>query len=183
MSRLNESGTGSQFTKATTLSERGVLTFRSRKHRISLIAVVVTAALAVIAVALGLGVGLKRVNGASSLPSTSPSPSASTTPLPLGTPLPGSGGSPASSSHLEEWRLDPNSYILDTSWDLKAAPKTRSYDLVITEGRGWPDGELRDTRVFFSPEMFCLQCRLRCRARYAFHQREVPWSAHRNQQG
>ncbi|KAL5872427.1 hypothetical protein ACKVWC_008059 [Pyricularia oryzae] len=45
---------------------------------------------------------------------------------------------------LEEWRLDTDQYILDRSWDLTAPPTTRTYDLVITRGKAWPDGVVRD---------------------------------------
>jgi hypothetical protein len=99
----------------------------------------VSAIVVALALGLGLGLGLKRHHDLSPTPSTAPP---STTGIPTGTPLPGNGGSSATSGSLEDWRLDPKSYILDTSWDLKAAPTTRQYELDISLGQGWPDGRL-----------------------------------------
>ena len=90
-------------------------------------------AFVVVSLALGLGLGLGLGHRASSSLTPSPSPSAT------GAPLPGAGAD--GNAKLEAWRLDPSSYVLNTSWDLGAAPTTRHYDFVITEGRGWPDGE------------------------------------------
>lgn len=45
---------------------------------------------------------------------------------------------------LEDWRLDTNQYILDRNWDLSAAPVARTYNLVISRGKAWPDGVVRD---------------------------------------
>ncbi len=86
-----------------------------------------------LALGLGLGLGLGHRSDLSSSPSPSPA-------LATGALLPGAGGTD-NDAGLEEWRLDPSSYVLNMSWDLAAAPTTRYYDFVITEGRGWPDGE------------------------------------------
>ena len=83
----------------------------------------------VLALGLGLGLGLKH---------RAPSSSA-TSPAATGTPLPGTGNGTA--AH-EDWRLDTSQYVLDMNWDLHAAPTTRHYDFVITEGVGWPDGKM-----------------------------------------
>ena len=87
-----------------------------------------------LALGLGLGLGLGH-RWSSDLASSSSSSPASVT----GAPLPGAGAD--SNAQLEDWRLDPSSYVLNMSWDLSAAPTTRHYDFVITEGQGWPDGE------------------------------------------
>ncbi|SPQ18182.1 018d7d51-946b-47ca-b38e-41bb42f0dc64 [Thermothielavioides terrestris] len=90
----------------------------------------------VVALALGLGLGLGLTHrGGSSASSLLPPASSSS-------PLPGSGAAPNAS--LEDWRLDPSHYVLDMAWDINAPPTTRHYDFVITEGRGWPDGVVRD---------------------------------------
>jgi hypothetical protein len=86
-----------------------------------------------LALGLGLGLGLGHRSDLSSSPSPSPA-------LATGALLPGAGGTD-NNSGVEEWRLDPSNYVLNMSWDLGAAPTTRHYDFVITEGRGWPDGE------------------------------------------
>lgn len=104
----------------------------------------VSAIVIALALGLGLGLGLRNHHGSSVSSPTAPSSNTTTGSAPTGTPLPGSGGSSATSSTLEHWRLDPKSYILDTSWDLDAAPTTRHYELVISEGQGWPDGVIRD---------------------------------------
>ncbi len=79
---------------------------------------------------LGLGLGLRKgTSGAATQGSSSPTPS---------TPLPGTAGS--GTARLEAWRQDPSEYVLDTKWDINAPPTTRHYDLVISEGQGWPDG-------------------------------------------
>ena len=90
---------------------------------------VVVFVLVALALGLGLGLGLKH-RGLSS--GSSPSPAAT------GPPLPGSGNGTAA---REDWRLDTRQYVLDMNWDVNAAPTTRHYDFVITEGVGWPDGE------------------------------------------
>ncbi len=96
-------------------------------------------AFVVIALALGLGLGLGLGHHSSSSPVSSPSSTSSGPAAVTALPLPGSGAD--HNAKLEEWRLDPKNYILDMSWDLNAAPTTRHYDLVISEGKGWPDGE------------------------------------------
>lgn len=54
-------------------------------------------------------------------------------------------GLPAEPSTPEEWRLDTDrEYLLDMAWDLNAAPTIRRYDFVITQGKAWPDGVVRD---------------------------------------
>ena len=95
-------------------------------------------AVCVVALALGLGLGLGLRNRDSSAAGPSPSATSTAPPVASGSPLPGSGGT--GSSALEDWRLDTKEYVLDVKWDLNAAPTTRKYDLVITEGQGWPDG-------------------------------------------
>jgi len=85
----------------------------------------------VVALALGLGLGL-GVRKGSNGDRHSTSPTSVT-----GTPLPGAG----SNAVPEEWRLDTKQYTLGMTWDLNAAATTRHYDLVISEGQGWPDGK------------------------------------------
>ncbi|KAB5517485.1 multicopper like protein [Coniochaeta sp. 2T2.1] len=112
-------------------------------HRTVLLIIGAAVSVVVLALALGLGLRLglrKHQKSSASSPSSPPSVSA----VPTGIPLPGNGGSAATSGLLEDWRLDPKSYILDTTWDLNAKPTTRHYNLVISEGQGWPDGVVRD---------------------------------------
>lgn len=82
-----------------------------------------------LALGLGLGLGLKHNND-----------STDTDAAVTGVPLPSRGD-----GKLEDWRLDTSQYILDPKWDVQAPPTTRHYDIVITEGVGWPDG--RKTRA------------------------------------
>ncbi len=107
-------------------------------HRLLLIAGVAGLVILALALGLGLGLGLRHPKGSGDSQQSAAAPS------PSGTPLPGAGGS--GSTALEDWRLDTSQYVLDTSWDLNAKPTTRNFDLVITEGQGWPDGEPRDSR-------------------------------------
>ncbi|KLU86700.1 hypothetical protein MAPG_05712 [Magnaporthiopsis poae ATCC 64411] len=54
-------------------------------------------------------------------------------------------GLPLQPGTPEEWRLNTDrEYLLDMAWDLNAAPTTRRYDFVITQGKAWPDGVVRD---------------------------------------
>ncbi|KAK4234026.1 multicopper like protein [Achaetomium macrosporum] len=108
---------------------------RSRPSVLLIVGSIIAFILLSLALGLGLGLGLGlryhiSAGGSSSTPTTS------------GTPLPGSGADP--NARLEDWRLDPNHYVLNMSWDTHAAPTTRHYDFVITEGRGGPDGVVRD---------------------------------------
>jgi FtsP/CotA-like multicopper oxidase with cupredoxin domain len=99
----------------------------------------------VLALSLGLGLGLGLKHNESSSSSSSPS-SSSTPSSPTTTPslLPGTTGNGTAAS-LESWRLDTNrEYVLNMTWDVAAPPQLRRYDLVITEGVGWPDGVVRN---------------------------------------
>ncbi len=94
---------------------------------------------------LGLGLGLGLTRGrAGNVP---PGPSAAAS----GTPLPGTAGT--GSARLEDWRLDPGQYGLDMKWDISAPPTTRRYDLVISEGQGWPDGKSQICVALCAPYM------------------------------
>lgn len=139
---LHAGKSGSGSVKERAVSDNNPPATDAKRRRTPLVVVGIAVSVIVIALALGLGLGLglRKHHDTSSSTSTSSAPSSSAAPVPAGTPLPGNGGSSATSGLLEEWRLDPKSYILDTSWDLNATPTTRHYDLVISEGLGWPDG-------------------------------------------
>jgi hypothetical protein len=128
--------------KFDTLSDDGVATdLNTRKSawkRPSRLFIVGSIALFVLIVAvlgLGLGLGVVRHLRAVAQPPMRP------TPPPLGSPLPGAG---SGATVMEDWRRDPSDYVLDMNWDVGAPPTTRHYNLIITEGVGWPDGELLD---------------------------------------
>ncbi len=104
-----------------------VPTTTKRFSLVWIVGAVVTFVVVALALGLGLGLGLRNKNNVDSSPA----------PAPTGSPLPGSG-----TAQLEDWRLDTKQYQLDMNWDLNAPPTTRHYDLVITEGQGWPDGGL-----------------------------------------
>ncbi|KAK1752643.1 multicopper like protein [Echria macrotheca] len=99
------------------------------RGRLLVVSGAVTVVVLALALGLGLGLGLRK-NGGSN-------PSASS---PTGEPLPGGG----STTKLEDWRLDIRQYTLDMKWDISAPPVTRHFDLIISEGQGWPDGVVRD---------------------------------------
>ncbi|KAH8902464.1 multicopper like protein [Coniochaeta sp. PMI_546] len=128
------------------LPETGTLLgAKVKRSRTTLIVVGAAVAVIVIALALGLGLGLGlRNRHETTLSPSSPPSTTSAVSAPTGSPLPGNGGSSAASTSLEDWRLDPKSYVLDDRWDLNAAPTTRHFELVISEGQGWPDGVVRD---------------------------------------
>ncbi|KAB5523108.1 multicopper like protein [Coniochaeta sp. 2T2.1] len=139
----NDKKTGHGSVKETAGSESPLPESRPKRSGRTILLIVGGAVSVIfVALALGLGLGLALRKHHNSFPwsSSPPSPTA----VPTGTPLPGNGGSAATSGLLEDWRLDPKSYILDRDWDLNAKPTTRHYNLVISEGRGWPDGVVRD---------------------------------------
>jgi hypothetical protein len=88
----------------------------------------------VLALALGLGLGLGLHHDSSSSSSNATSTSS---PPGSSSPLPNVGNITAA----EDWRLNTSQYSLNRNWDLNAAPTTRLFNLVISEGVGWPDGE------------------------------------------
>ncbi|KAJ9161588.1 Multicopper like protein [Coniochaeta hoffmannii] len=142
MSQRHEDKSGHGSMQKSSVPDTGSPFTEAKRSRTTLL--IVGTAIAVIVIALtlglGLGLGLRKHHGASVSPTSPPSSPF----VPTGTPLPGNGGSSAASGLLEEWRLNPESYVLDTSWNVNAASTTRYYNLVISEGQGWPDGVVRD---------------------------------------
>ena len=81
------------------------------------------------------------------------------------------GRTHGSPSGVENWRLDTSQYVLDMDWDLEAPPTTRYFNLVITEGKGWPDGMPLDPGENRRQPRSQL---VRRGSRDALHQRPVP---------
>ncbi len=106
----------------------------ARKPRKPLLFIGILVVFVVLALALGLGLGLglkhkkSNVGGAQSSNSTAPNPTN------------GTSGSPDISFNRPSWRRDPVEYILDTSWDINAAPMTRVFNLTVSEIQAAPDG-------------------------------------------
>ena len=90
-----------------------------RNHKFATLTAAILLAVSLLAIGLGVGIGLSRDQG-SDPPSLLPN---------VETAAPD-----------EDWRLDTNLYKLDIAWDLAAAPATRTWDFVISQGYGWPDG-------------------------------------------
>ena len=90
--------------------------------RNTILIVVAIAAVFALALGLGLGLGLKKKHKNASNGSSS------------------SVEDPLSSTTIQSWRRATEDYLLDMSWDINAAPTTRSYNLTVSEISIAPDG-------------------------------------------